>query len=102
MLDLKITGGQVLDGTGRPAFCADVGIQGNEIREIGDLSAVEAKRSVDASGRCVCPGFIDVHSHSDAYLLIEPSAPSKIFQGVTTEVVGNCGASAAPRVVQSA
>ncbi len=98
MLDLRITGGQVLDGTGRPAFRADVGIQGNEIREIGDLSAVEAKRSVDASGRCVCPGFIDVHSHSDAYLLIEPSAPSKIFQGVTTEVVGNCGASAAPRV----
>ena len=98
MLDLKITGGQVLDGTGRPAFRADVGIEGNRILEIGDLAAAEAKTSVDATDKCVCPGFIDVHSHSDAYLLIEPSAPSKIFQGVTTEVVGNCGASAAPRV----
>ena len=98
MFDLKITGGQVIDGTGHPAFRADVGIQGDGIQEIGDLFAAEAKRSVDATGKIVCPGFIDVHSHSDAYLLIEPSAPSKIFQGVTTEVVGNCGASAAPRV----
>ena len=98
MFDLKITGSQVLDGTGRPAFRADVGIQGDGIREIGDLSAAEAKMVFDGTGKYVCPGFIDVHSHSDAYLLIEPSAPSKIFQGVTTEVVGNCGASAAPRV----
>jgi N-acyl-D-amino-acid deacylase len=98
MLDLKITGGQVLDGTGRPAFRADVGLEGVEVREIGDLSSAESRSSVDATGKYVCPGFIDVHSHSDAYLLIEPSAPSKIFQGVTTEVVGNCGASAAPRV----
>jgi N-acyl-D-amino-acid deacylase len=98
MFDLKITGGQVIDGTGCPAFRADVGIQGDSIREIGDLSAAEAKNAVDATGKYICPGFMDVHSHSDAYLLIEPSAPSKIFQGVTTEVVGNCGASAAPRV----
>lgn len=98
MLDLKITGGQVLDGTGRPAFRADVGIEGPVVREVGDLSAAEAKTSVDAAGKYICPGFIDAHSHSDAYLLIEPSAPSKIFQGVTTEVLGNCGASASPRV----
>jgi N-acyl-D-amino-acid deacylase len=98
MFDLKIKGGLVIDGTGRPAFRADVGIRGDGIREIGDLSAAEAIRAVDAAGKYLCPGFIDVHSHSDAYLLIEPSAPSKIFQGVTTEVLGNCGASAAPRV----
>ncbi len=98
MFDLKITGGQLFDGTGRPAVRADVGIMGDRIADIGDLSGAEAKSSVDAAGRTLCPGFIDVHSHSDAYLLIEPSAPSKIHQGVTTEVCGNCGASAAPRV----
>ena len=98
MFDLKITGGQVFDGTGRPAVLGDVGIEGNTIRDVGDLSAAEAKFSIDAAGKYVCPGFIDAHSHSDAFLLIEPSAPSKIFQGVTTEIVGNCGASAAPRV----
>jgi N-acyl-D-amino-acid deacylase len=62
------------------------------------LSRAEAKATIDAAGRCVAPGFIDVHSHSDAYLILEPSAPSKIYQGVTTEIVGNCGASAAPKV----
>ena len=98
MFDLLITGGQVLDGRGTPAVRADVGIEGDRIAEMGDLSAAEAKASVRADGRYVCPGFVDVHSHSDAYLLIEPSAPSKILQGVTTEVAGNCGASAAPRV----
>lgn len=98
MFDIIITGGQVLDGTGAPALAADVGIRGDCIEEIGDLARAEAKAVIAAAGRYVCPGFIDVHSHSDAYLLVEPSAPSKIFQGVTTEVVGNCGASAAPRV----
>ncbi len=96
MLDLKITGGQILDGTGSPAIRADIGIVGDRITAIGDLSRAEAQAMIPAKGRIVCPGFIDVHSHSDAYLLIEPSAPSKIYQGITTEVVGNCGASAAP------
>ncbi len=97
MLDLKITGGQVLDGSGKPPVRADVGIQGDRIAEIGDLAQADATLLIDAAGKYVCPGFVDVHSHSDSYLLIEPSAPSKIFQGVTTEVAGNCGASAAPR-----
>lgn len=96
MLNLKITNGTVIDGTGSPPSRADVGIEGDRIVDVGDLSQAEARAEVDASGRYVCPGFIDVHSHSDAYLLIEPFAPSKIYQGVTTEVVGNCGASAAP------
>ena len=98
MLDFKITGGQVLDGTGGPAVRADVGVVGDRIADVGDLSGAEARSSVDAAGKTLCPGFIDVQSQSDAYLLIEPSAPSKIHQGVTTEVCGNCGASAAPRV----
>lgn len=96
MLDLLITGGKVLDGTGAPALSVDVGIRGDRIAEVGNLSKAEAKASIRAEGKFVCPGFIDAHSHSDAYLLMEPSAASKVFQGVTTEVVGNCGASAAP------
>jgi N-acyl-D-amino-acid deacylase len=95
--DLKIAGGELLDGSGAPAIRADVGICGDRIADVGDLSAAEARQVVDAAGCFVCPGFIDVHSHSDAYVFVEPSAPSKIFQGVTTEIVGNCGASAAPK-----
>jgi N-acyl-D-amino-acid deacylase len=96
MLDIKIKGGELLDGTGNPAVSADVGIFRDKIREIGDLSAVSAKTTIDAKGKCVTPGFIDAHSHSDTYLLIQLSAHSKIYQGITTEIVGNCGASAAP------
>lgn len=96
MLDLKIVGGNIIEGTGASERRADVGLVGDRIVELGDLSAVPARREIDASGMIVCPGFIDVHSHSDTYLLIEPSAPSKVFQGITTEIVGNCGASAAP------
>jgi N-acyl-D-amino-acid deacylase len=95
-MDLKISGGGVADGTGAPARLADVGLRGDAIVDVGDLSGAEARRTIDATGKLVCPGFIDAHSHSDSYLLLEPSAPSKLFQGVTTEVVGNCGASAAP------
>jgi N-acyl-D-amino-acid deacylase len=97
MHDLIIANGRLLDGTGAPERRADVGIRGDRITDVGDLAAAGARETIDASGRLVCPGFIDVHSHSDAYLLIEPSAPSKTFQGITTEVVGNCGASAGPR-----
>jgi len=96
MFDIRITGGQVLDGTGCSEALLDVGITGDLIEAIGDLSSAGAKQTIQAAGKYVCPGFIDAHSHSDAYLLIEPSAPSKIFQGITTEIVGNCGASAAP------
>ncbi len=94
--DLLITGGKIIDGSGKPAFIGDVGVVGEKIEAIGDLSGATATKTIDGSGCYVSPGFIDVHSHSDAYLLIEPSAASKIFQGVTTEIVGNCGASAAP------
>ncbi len=96
MLDVKITRGLVFDGTGAHGRLADVGIMGDAIIDIGDLSSVPARKTIDAEGKYVCPGFIDVHSHSDAYLLIQPDAVSKIYQGVTTEIVGQCGASASP------
>lgn len=94
--DLLILNGTVVDGTGAAPFQSDLAITNDRVVALGDLSAAEAMRTIDASGCYICPGFVDAHSHSDAYLLIEPSAASKIYQGVTTEVVGNCGASAAP------
>ena len=96
MLDIKITGGQVIDGTGAPARRADVGLTGDRITTVGDLSAEPAGRTIDAAGRTVTPGFIDMHSHSDWRLWDNRRAESKIRQGVTTEVVGNCGFSPAP------
>ena len=96
-LDWILRGGTVVDGLGGEGVRADVGIVGDRIAALGDLSQAVAAHDFDAAGLLVCPGFIDVHTHSDAYLLIEPGAPSKIRQGVTTEITGNCGASAAPR-----
>ncbi|MBR6022584.1 MAG: D-aminoacylase [Kiritimatiellae bacterium] len=103
--DALILGADVLDGSGGAARRADVGIRGDRIAAVeADLSgAAEGVRAgggevVDGRGLTVCPGFIDAHSHSDAYLLLEPSAASKAMQGVTTEITGNCGASAAPRL----
>jgi N-acyl-D-amino-acid deacylase len=94
--DTLIRNGLAMDGSGAPGKNADVALRGDRIAAIGDLSSATAKTIVDATNCVVCPGFIDAHSHSDAYLLIEPDAPSKVSQGVTTEVVGHCGASAAP------
>ena len=96
MFDIKIINGVLLDGSGAEAQRMDVGISGDSVEAIGNLSASEAKNTIDASGCIVCPGFIDAHTHSDSYLLLEPTSPSKIHQGITTEVCGNCGASAAP------
>src|SRR5262245_21667581 len=96
MLDIKITGGALIDGTGAPARRADVGIANDAITAIGDLAREPAARTIDASGLTVVPGFVDMHSHSDWRLWGNPRAESKIRQGVTTEVVGNCGFSPAP------
>jgi len=97
MFDICIVGGDIIDGRGGARQRADVGINGDRITAIGDLSRAESHLKIEADGQIVCPGFIDAHSHSDTYILLEPSADSKLFQGVTTEIVGNCGASAAPR-----
>ena len=96
MFEVIITGGQVFDGSGAPPFQADLGIRDGQIKVVGKLDDTDAAHKIDAAGLAVAPGFIDMHSHSDFPLLVNPQAESKIRQGVTTEVIGNCGASAAP------
>jgi N-acyl-D-amino-acid deacylase len=96
MLDVLIRGGWVADGTGNPRYPADVAIEGERIVDVGRLDAAAATQVIDAAGKIVCPGFVDAHSHSDWSLFANPTAESTIRQGVTTEVVGNCGESFAP------
>ena len=95
MHDLILRGGDVVDGTGAPAQRLDVAVAKGRVAALGrDLG--EAARVIDATGLVVAPGFIDIHTHSDYALPSNPRAESKIRQGVTTEVVGNCGYSVAP------
>jgi N-acyl-D-aspartate/D-glutamate deacylase len=96
MFDLLIAGGTAVDGTGRRAVRADVAVSDGRIEAMGRLAGSGAMRVMDASGLVVAPGFVDMHSHSDFTLLVDPRAQSQIFQGVTTEVVGNCGHGCAP------
>ena len=96
MFDLLIVGGEVLDGTGTPPLRADVGVKDGRIAGVGDLAGQSADRTLDAAGRTVAPGFIDMHSHDDFNLPLNPLVPGKILQGVTTQVTGNCGWSPAP------
>lgn len=95
-IDLLIRGGAICDGSGSPLFQADIGISDGVIVQMGNPGRVPAGRVLDARDCVVSPGFIDIHSHTDEGILIDPRAPSKIHQGVTTEVVGNCGSSPAP------
>ena len=94
--DLIIAGGTVIDGTGAPRRRADVGISGDRISAIGDLSSASAGKRIDAGSLIVAPGFIDVHTHMDGWLLKKPHEPSKTLQGFTTEVIGLDGISYAP------
>jgi N-acyl-D-amino-acid deacylase len=96
MIDVILSGGFVLDGTGNPWFRTDVGIGHGRIVKLGDLKSEKAALRINSKGLVVAPGFIDMHSHSDDALLINPKAESKIRQGVTTEVIGNCGDSGGP------
>ena len=93
--DLIIEHGHVIDGTGAPWYAADVGIRGGRIAAIGRLDQASAKRRVDAAGRVVAPGFIDMLGQSELTILVDPHVPSKIFQGITTEITGE-GHSVAP------
>lgn len=97
MYDLVIKNGKIIDGTGAPWYRSDVAVVGEKIVKIAPTISSAARKTIDASRLIVCPGFIDAHSHSDLSLFLNPKAESKIRQGVTTEVIGQCGYSAAPR-----
>ncbi|MBN2910836.1 D-aminoacylase [Polycladomyces sp. WAk] len=97
MLDLLIKNGRIVDGTGNPWFWGDVGIKNGMITHVG-LVDIEAKEVIDAGHQIVSPGFIDGHSHADLLVLQDPHHDVKLQQGVTTEVVGNCGLAPAPFV----
>ena len=89
MIDLAVRHGVVVDGTGAVERRADVGIDDGRIVAVGEVP--DAEQEIDAAGKVVTPGFIDIHSHSDFTLLVDPRAASAVHQGVTLEVVGNCG-----------
>ncbi|MGA9644033.1 MAG: D-aminoacylase [Terriglobales bacterium] len=93
--DIVITNGHIVDGTGSPWYSGDVGIRDGRIAAIGSLSAAPRKRTIDAAGRVVAPGFIDMLGQSETTILVDPRLPSKIYQGITTEITGE-GGSAAP------
>lgn len=94
--DIVIKGAMIFDGTGGPGVQGEIGIQGERIAEVGTLSSGQGRRVIDAQGLVASPGFVDVHSHSDYHLFLAPLAESSIRQGVTLEIGGNCGYSAAP------
>lgn len=95
MLDIILKNGKIVDGTGNPWYAGDVGIRDGEIVAIGHLDQ-EAHRTIDVSRQVIAPGFIDGHCHSDLMILDHPYSEIKLQQGVTTEVVGNCGLAPAP------
>ena len=97
MLDILIRNGLLVDGTGNPGFYAGVGVQGETVTILrGDYSDAEAARVIDATGKVVCPGFIDMHAHTGLVILAEPEHHPKVRQGITTELVGVDGNSYAP------
>ncbi len=97
MFDLVIKGGTVIDGIADAPYAADVAIENGKVAAVAPaIDAGRAAKSIDATGAYVTPGFVDVHSHSDYYLAMDPRAHSRLLQGVTTEIGGNCGYAAAP------
>ncbi|MBV9835790.1 MAG: amidohydrolase family protein, partial [Alphaproteobacteria bacterium] len=88
--DLKIVGGEIVDGSGKAAFKGDVGIKDGKVVALGKADG-QATRTVDAKGRVVAPGFVDVHTHYDAQILWDRGATISPWHGVTSAVMGNCG-----------
>jgi N-acyl-D-amino-acid deacylase len=93
--DVVITNGHIIDGTGSPWYSGDIGIRDGKISAIGNLSAASRKQTIDAQGKVVAPGFIDMLGQSEITILVDPRVPSKIYQGITSEITGE-GNSAAP------
>jgi dihydroorotase/N-acyl-D-amino-acid deacylase len=93
--DLVITNGHIMDGTGSPWYSGDLGVRDGKIAAIGNLAASPRKRTIDAAGKLVAPGFIDLLGQSELTILVDPRLPSKIYQGITTEITGE-GDSVAP------
>ena len=99
MYDLILNGGDVFDGSSKDSFVGDVAIKDGMIvavEPVGELNLGAAERVIDVQGLVVSPGFIDMHTHSDFTLIADGRAESQVHQGVTTEVIGQCGASCAP------
>jgi len=99
MYDILIRGGMVFDGSQSSPVQMDVAVKDSRVVAIDSALESESGQVIDAAGKYVTPGFIDLHSHSDFSLLVEPDGDSKLRQGVTTEVIGNCGESPAPLMV---
>jgi N-acyl-D-amino-acid deacylase len=95
VFDLVVTNGHIIDGTGSPWYSGDVGIREGRVAAIGNLAAAPRKRTIDAASKVVAPGFIDMLGQSELSILVDPRLPSKIYQGITTEITGE-GNSAAP------
>ena len=91
MVQLVVRGGSIIDGTGRPAFEADLVVDDGKVMLLGDASGVDAAKTLDAIGWVVTPGFIDIHNHSDFPLYVDGLDESGVRQGLTTLVTGNCG-----------
>ena len=98
IMNSKIKNGKIVDGTGNPWYKADIGIEDGKIASIGSLDEAKYSKSFNAEGLIVCPGFIDLHTHSDWVLPYNPTADSHVQQGITLDVIGNCGMSAAPMI----
>jgi N-acyl-D-amino-acid deacylase len=96
MNDILIENGRILDGSGNPWFKGDIAIEDGKIAQIGVLNDQKARERIDAKGLIVAPGFIDIHNHSDAVPFVFPREEGRIVQGITTEIIGNCGVSLAP------
>ena len=96
MTDLLIKNARVIDGSGAPSFAADIAVSDGIITHVAPAIDMPCLETIDAAGLVVSPGFIDMHTHSDFSLLLEPTAGSRVMQGITTEVTGNCGGSPGP------
>jgi len=94
--DIIIKNGTIIDGTGKDGFKANIGITEEKITAIGNLSSKKAKKVINASGKIISPGFIDIHSHTDTELFVNPYAEGKLRQGITSEISGNCGTTPFP------